>query len=224
MLALAATALLRRRPRKAALPPLTEPTTERVDVPSGDVTVLPPRRPRPRGARAGPRKPGAGRRAAGPAALPAGRPSDRWAGACSACSPGTGSTRRPGRRSRRPCSPPTSAWGRPRSWSTGCATGLKAPAPSRPRAAARGAGGPGRPGPRPVAATRDRRPAGGRPGRRGQRDRQDHLGGQAGPGAGGRRPQRPARGGRHLPGRGRRPAADLGRAGRRTGGPRARGR
>jgi len=45
VLALATTALLRRRPRKAALPPLTEPTVERVDVPSGDVKVLTPEAP-----------------------------------------------------------------------------------------------------------------------------------------------------------------------------------
>jgi fused signal recognition particle receptor len=45
VLAFATTALLRRRPRKAALPPLTEPTTERVDVPSGDVKVLTPEAP-----------------------------------------------------------------------------------------------------------------------------------------------------------------------------------
>ena len=45
VLALAGTALLRRRPRKAALPPLTEPTTERVDTPSGDVKVLTPEAP-----------------------------------------------------------------------------------------------------------------------------------------------------------------------------------
>jgi fused signal recognition particle receptor len=45
VLALASTVLLRRRPRKAALPPLTEPTTERVDVPSGDVKVLTPEAP-----------------------------------------------------------------------------------------------------------------------------------------------------------------------------------
>jgi fused signal recognition particle receptor len=45
VLALASTVLLRRRPRKATLPPLTEPTTERVDVPSGDVKVLTPEAP-----------------------------------------------------------------------------------------------------------------------------------------------------------------------------------
>jgi fused signal recognition particle receptor len=35
-------ALLRRRPRKPPLPPLTEPTVERVETPTGDVTVLAP--------------------------------------------------------------------------------------------------------------------------------------------------------------------------------------
>ena len=45
VLALAGTALVRRRPRKAPLPPLTEPTTERVDTPSGDVKVLTPEAP-----------------------------------------------------------------------------------------------------------------------------------------------------------------------------------
>ena len=42
LLVVAGTSLLRRRPRKASLPPLTEPTTDRVDTPSGDVTVLAP--------------------------------------------------------------------------------------------------------------------------------------------------------------------------------------
>jgi len=45
VLAFATTALLRRRPRKASLPPLTEPTVERADVPSGDVKVLAPEAP-----------------------------------------------------------------------------------------------------------------------------------------------------------------------------------
>ena len=45
VLAFATTALLRRRPGKAALPPLTEPTVDRVDVPSGDVKVLTPEAP-----------------------------------------------------------------------------------------------------------------------------------------------------------------------------------
>ena len=57
VLALAGTALLRRRPRKAALPPLTEPTTERVDTPSGDVKVLTPEAPEAPADRAAPSAP-----------------------------------------------------------------------------------------------------------------------------------------------------------------------
>jgi fused signal recognition particle receptor len=45
VLAVAGTTLLRRRPRKAPLPPLTEPTTERDETPSGDVKVLTPEAP-----------------------------------------------------------------------------------------------------------------------------------------------------------------------------------
>ena len=49
--------------------------------------------------------------------------SRRWARVCSRCCPATGSTTRRGRRSRTPCSRPTSAWPRRRSWSSGCAPG-----------------------------------------------------------------------------------------------------
>ena len=49
--------------------------------------------------------------------------SPRSAAACSPCSRATGSTRRPGRRSRTRCSPLTSASHRPRSWSSGCGAG-----------------------------------------------------------------------------------------------------
>jgi len=44
VLAVGATTLLR-RPRKPSLPPLTEPSTEPVDIPSGDVSIVAPPRP-----------------------------------------------------------------------------------------------------------------------------------------------------------------------------------
>ncbi len=75
----------------------------------------------------------AGRRPDGPAAVPV-RPARRRpsATACSACCPASGWTTRPGRRSRRSCSPPTSASARPRSWSSGCAPGSRSSGPATP--------------------------------------------------------------------------------------------
>ena len=149
------------------------------------------------------------------------------AAGCSSCSRATASTRTPGRRSRTPCSPPTSASRRPRSWSSGCARGCasRRQRGGRPaRRPARRAAHAGRPGHGPSApGVRSRRQARRRARGRRQRHRQDDDRRQARPDPGRRGPDGRARRGRHVPRGGRRAAGHVGRAGRRRRGPRTRG-